>query len=481
VIKITRSLVRQVRTVLRHAGIHKDHAASNAPVALLADGDGLRIRAHSPDAAVEYHQPGALPAEQLLLPAQFLDDCEGRNRDEVVLEPQRDGSVLAECREGKVPQLLRYDVQRLPAGAGFPAKPEQMASNPPALLAILAAATEIAPREATRYRLDRIELSAKHGTVAATDGRQLLIESGFTFPWKDAVLVPNSKILSREDLPRDQPVAVGRAGNWFALAAGPWTVWLPIDTEGRFPKLDELVRRAEIAENRCRIAPTDADFLLLALEELPTDESLGYPVTIDLNGHVALRGKALGDSQPTELVLRNSDTHGEPRSFSTDRRYLSRALKLGLRDLCFFGETAAIQAQADRRSFIWMPLAKETAIRPSPNATRIESRAADATAATTPLTRAKKTRTKSHSSPSPTQPAEAQATDETTAKRRRVRRDPQSASGLSPIEQAKALRASLRETLGKTNELIRTLKRQEKQSRVVASTLASLKQLQMSA
>jgi hypothetical protein len=49
----------------------------------------------------------------------------------------------------------------------------------------------------------------------------------------------------------------------------------------------------------------------------------------------------------------------------------------------------------------------------------------------------------------------------------------------TPIEQAVALKVSLRETLSATNELIRTLKRQKKQSRLVASTLQSLKELQV--
>ena len=48
----------------------------------------------------------------------------------------------------------------------------------------------------------------------------------------------------------------------------------------------------------------------------------------------------------------------------------------------------------------------------------------------------------------------------------------------SPVEQAEALRDSLKEALGKTRELIRALKRQKKQTRAVESTLASLRQLQ---
>ena len=52
------------------------------------------------------------------------------------------------------------------------------------------------------------------------------------------------------------------------------------------------------------------------------------------------------------------------------------------------------------------------------------------------------------------------------------------ADSSSPIEQAEALRDSLKDSLDKTRDLIRTLKRQKKTSRIVESTLASLRQLQ---
>lgn len=46
------------------------------------------------------------------------------------------------------------------------------------------------------------------------------------------------------------------------------------------------------------------------------------------------------------------------------------------------------------------------------------------------------------------------------------------------LEQVVALRSSLKSVLGQTNELIRTLKRQRREARVVETTLASLRQLQ---
>jgi hypothetical protein len=66
-----------------------------------------------------------------------------------------------------------------------------------------------------------------------------------------------------------------------------------------------------------------------------------------------------------------------------------------------------------------------------------------------------------------------------TTKRHRVRAEAQATNNLSPMEQAKAIRATLRQALVQNNELIRGLKRQDRQARLVANTLDSLKQLKV--
>ena len=51
-------------------------------------------------------------------------------------------------------------------------------------------------------------------------------------------------------------------------------------------------------------------------------------------------------------------------------------------------------------------------------------------------------------------------------------------SPASALEQAMALRTALRDAVNETSELIRALKREHKQSKLVRSTLASLRQIQ---
>jgi hypothetical protein len=268
-------------------------------------------------------------------------------------------------------------------------------------------------------------------------------------------------------------VSLGQSDGWFGLAVGPWSIWLLVAVDGRFPKVEETVRPTAKADNRCRFAPADADFLLLALAELPCDEAENDSLTIDLNGQVVMRGKSAKDAKPTELVMRNSTHDGQPRSYCTSREYLLRALRLGLRELALFGETT-FQAQDAGRTLIWVPLSQEAAIPPRPDAIRIESQPASV-GKSTPKTRRKKPATpvtQATSSPENHKPA----IDSVHTKRRGARRTPPTLSCLSPLDQVKMLRESLLDVLAKNNELLRTLKRQQKQSKVVAATLASLKE-----
>jgi len=53
------------------------------PVVFQAGPEGLRVRAHKYDVAVQYHQPGELPTDEIAVPRNFLDDAEGAKAEPV--------------------------------------------------------------------------------------------------------------------------------------------------------------------------------------------------------------------------------------------------------------------------------------------------------------------------------------------------------------------------------------------------------------
>jgi hypothetical protein len=120
---------------------------------------------------------------------------------------------------------------------------------------------------------------------------------------------------------------------------------------------------------------------------------------------------------------------------------------------------------------MWAPLDPDSAVKPHENAVRIESPVRPP-GQTSPRT---KRRTK------PTMPRSARQDKPDTAGNGRpatTAGQTHQESTAGALEQATALRTTLRDAVNKTSELIRALKREQKQSKLVRSTLASLKQLQ---
>ena len=329
-ITITRRLAQQLRSVLRRA--FGNFRGNGPAIGFIADKAGLLVKSIYGDVAVECRLPGNRPTETLWLPFEFLADVAGKNDTEVDLELSGDGQISVQWRTGNVPQIVKYDAKEPFAADKFPVLPTAFTSNPVGLLQALDAAAEVTAHEGVRYAIDCIQLSPD-GTINATDGRQALIQSGFTFPWPDAVLVPRNKVFTCAELPQDQPAAVARSGDWVAVSAGRWTVYLRI-TASRYPKVSRIVPDPDTAKTRCQFSKDDIRFLVETLPHLPCEDENHFPVTIDLNGQIVIRARPAEKEEeksqstdnegetakatdgekakPTEVVLTNSRCTGEP-------------------------------------------------------------------------------------------------------------------------------------------------------------------------
>ncbi len=475
-ITVTRSLARQLRATFRRLF----NARGSGPALTFTAGpEGLSVRVKSSDAAIEYLVPGDFSPDTFTIPIEVLDDFDGRKEDPVRLERISKEHVTAEWQDGGVPQMVRYNA--LEAVDGFPPLPETFVQNPPSLWHALKEAGDTTDPDSIRYAIGHILLKGATGTIASTDGRQLLVQSGFEFPWDDQVLVPRSKIFGSAGLSRDQPVDAGRAGDWVVLRSNPWTVWLAINREGRFPEVERHVPQPGSATARLLIDPSDAAFLESALSKLPADETNNWPVTVDLNGSLAIRARPSGQARSTELVLARSERVGDPIRLNTNRKFLARALKMGFREVLIYGDKSPVLCQDEHRQYLWALLDSESAIEPSADAIRIDSASIGTSVTLAPATHPKKERrippvnrveqTNRFSPEKVPQRVAARAAvkPRATSKRRNV---------ADLIEQAETVRSSLRETLVKTNELLKALKQHRRETRAVRSTLASLRQLQ---
>ncbi len=464
-ITITRSLVRQLRAALRKAGLGKSGSQPDAFVHVSTDNDGLRLRVAGPEVVVEYRQPGRFDTAAFVLPVEVLATIEGRTQEPVTLDASDPSQIAISFSEHGVPQLLERTIDRKAKQPAWPELPTTCAENSADLWPALRDAVATTDREPTRYALNCLQLRGR-GDIAATDGHHILIQNGFAFPWADNLLVPAKSVLGCKELDTGEPVRVGLAGDWVTFGNGPWLISLKVNRTARFPKIDDCLPQSETAKSHLTIAPTDAEFLQRSLPGLPCHDLQFEPVTLDLNGRVIIR--ALGDekARPSELVLSNSQLAGEPIRLNSNRQYLARAIRLGFREVHLNSADAPVVCQDDRRRYGWALLDKEGVIKPSDSAI----------VTTSPVSSPTPTASKKvHTMPTtntpvvPTKSAVRRVSPTTTAK------------STSPLDQAIALRDSLRTAASAAHQLVRSLKRHKRESRIVATTLASLKQLQKAA
>jgi hypothetical protein len=329
--------------------------------------DGLHLRTHLGEVAVAFHQPGACATEAVVLPITALQDLEARTDEKIALESVGAGKVKARWHEGVVPRIRHFTTTETEQPEDWPALPQHFTQLPVKFLGALEQARQSAARDAARYALHRILLRGATGEVMATDGRQLLIQSGFALPWPADVLIPAVAFFGGRELAQSDPVQLGKTDTHVCLRAGSWTFCLRIDGEGRYPRVDEVIPRPDSTATRCRLESGDAAFLKQTLSRLVDGKDADQPITLDLNGRVVVRSRPEGQEHSTEVVLGRSTVSGPAVRLATSGLYLQRAVDLGLTDLQIDKPEAPVLAERPGLRMVWMPLGKAQAVPPSSN------------------------------------------------------------------------------------------------------------------
>ena len=451
-IALTRAEIRRIHALFCRRYLTTSTRGPLPPLVLTCEpGIGLSVRYHRSHLAVELVLPGDRPssAGSIALPLDALAELEGRDESIVNLDASAFDRVVARWTDRGVPRSREYVVGDRPPP--FPDPPSRFDPCPVGLLDALASAVDVAGEDSSRYALGSIQLRGGSGEVVATDGRQLLIQSGFRFCWDDDVLVHASPMFACRALPRDLAATIGRTDSHVVLRLGAITLWLAIRADVRYPKVDDVVPSENARFTRLRLDSTDIKTLADVLPHLPGAET-SDAVTLDLNGAIAIRAKDPGDGPPTELILPRSSYVGDPIRIATDRTYLARALDLGATEIRLTGKNAPVSGRGAGKTYAWQPLPSDLAIEPAPNAVRLESIPAKTPNALP--------RRPTVSLPPPVRESSPRETPAT-----------------SLIQEAESLHATLSEAKAKAGRLVIALRRQRKQNKLVAETLRSLEQL----
>jgi hypothetical protein len=466
-IAFSRALARQFRAVLRRSLLDKEPRGSWPLVLFQASNEGLVLQACQRDTAVRYHLDGSYLPEAIAFRASVLAELEGRRDDPVELEQVAFGKGQAKWVDGDVPKVIDLETVVPDSAPHFPDLPRRFIRMPREFLQALDEATNTAARESVRYALARLQLRGKTGEIIATDGRQLLVQGGFVFPWSDTVLVPRVPAFGLRELAQEPDVSLGRTKTHVAVRVGPWTFLLAIDTQSRFPNVEAVIPRAAAGVSRLHFDPQDAAFLAANLPKLPGAEDAKLPITLDLHAPISLRGR---DEKHgiTELVLNRSTVSGPPVRLCTDRRYLVRAVKLGFDKVEISSADKPLVCRADQRVYVWMPLDKTAVSLSQPGMQRICS-----AEGVQPPTLSEPER---RETPMPT-PQPNGHTPENG--RSNGNMEPERWGIVQVIAETETLRDLLHDASARTGRLLAALKHQRRRSRAVQQAMQSLKDLQL--
>jgi hypothetical protein len=476
-ITLTRSRARSLRSVLRRSTLGLIPRGPVPPLYFRAEGGQLRA----------HYRYGALAVEHItscdpectgivVLPLDALAEFEGRDETAVALEADVPERTTVRWVDRGIPQVREYTTPALDTPGPMPATPRFSWSDISiGLLDALAEASETACDESTRYALGCVLLRGDTGEIAATDGHQLLVQGGFCLPWTDDVLIQRSRIFASRALPRDQPLAIGKTETHIVLRSGPWTIFQEVHKDARFPRVEAAIPSVSDTATRLQLNADDVRFLLPALGRLPGRDEDNAPVTLDLNGQIAVRARDVDTPSITELVLTRSSYDGAPIRVSTNRAFLSRALRLAFTEIEVSASESPLICRGRFRTYAWQPLAKDSAIAPSDGAIRIESTMNDRP---TPVAAHRPTKTRT--TVNEPRPLNGHTTRNGDTPAHSTPAENPTPDGLAAlIREAEALHEVLSDARTRTSRLVVALRRHRKRERLVSTTLAALKGLKL--
>ncbi len=439
-----------------------DHPAT---ISFAPCSDGLQFAAFTDVAVLTLTVPTSDVVEPFTLPWATIKEFASKKNDEIGLDVNNNTVTLLWNVNGvpqqkSVPSIGMTD-KRLPT------MPENLVDHPITLLYALSDAAKCVDAENTRYSLGSICLRGSKAQIVSTDGRQALTQDGFLFPWESDVLCPVSKIFGSKELREfGDTVRIGFEENWIMFEIGPVKFWLK-QIDGKFPQLDQFTKNIDHF-TWLNVDPSDAIFVSERLDNLPGKTDRESPVYVELKDHVAVRGHDQVQQTATELRLAKSRYDGSDIVVPVNRKFLKNALDFGINRIGFDPkDRTPLIGYGGTRTFIIMPLEGDE---PKVETNKIMVLTSNAKVSVLPNS-AKPDRKirRSHSR------SQSPATNGSGSSKR---------SGSSKcldgrsLDDAVKLRQNLRETLTGVNDLIRSIKAQRRQDKLLRDTVASLRKLQ---
>jgi hypothetical protein len=338
---------------------------------LTTTNDSTSVRVTLDDASLTCIMPRGGKPDSIRLPLHALCSIKPSGSHDIEFNRSQDKAYIR-FQEAGVPTELPVALAPV---VGVPPEAEWLTSNDKSLGTTLVEAAKCTDGESTRYSLGCLRLRGSDGQIAATDGRQAFIASGFTFP-ADELLIPAEPLSKYDLLTRCSGISVGRSADWFTIMAAVspfcWRLDLRIMSKARFPNVDQCMPGLSSSRFELHIDDADAVYLLGEQDSLRGTQELDC-VTLDLekslNGkRVCIRSRVTQGNQTriAEHELSRSTYTGGSTRVAFDPRYLLNALRLGFRKFHLQSTSMMpIFCHEGHRRFVWTSMHDSMILLPS--------------------------------------------------------------------------------------------------------------------
>jgi hypothetical protein len=352
VIEFDRRDIARFRAVVRRCAAGCSHG-SPPSVSFVASKDGLTMSAILEDTVLALRLAApACGSTSLVVPFTVLAAIEGPGASKVTLDETERGRVRCRWIDKGENKELVSDV--VPVDRQSQAIPPLGKLHPVHrdFLAALHACGQTASRQHKgRLALSRLQLRGSEGQVIGTDGTQLLIWGGFTFPFEDNVLVAAIPVFGSRELAKEPEVRIAGSREHIVVAAGAWTLWLTQDIVSRYPDVTAVLPRSTRLATLV-LSEADATALLHDLQKDPV--SNGEPLLLDLDfgPRPALRWPEGTPGRRAPYNLIRSQCQGPVTTVRLDPKYFVRALALGFREVQSTGPEDPVVCRDAARTYM---------------------------------------------------------------------------------------------------------------------------------
>ena len=198
--------------------------------------------------------------------------------------------------------------------------------------------------------------------VIGTNGRFLYAANSFTFPHKEAVIIPDSKFINGSSLldetcslalqPGKKPADIKHV----CLTGKQWQ-FITREIEGQYPNWKQVLPKVDGTWTGVKLTETAVEQMLKVIPNLPGQDQENHTIRLR-TGHNCLwvEGRGKTDTEWTKVAVSDVAVVGKHKEITLNREYLLPALKFGLNELAILDELSPMVASNGGKRMVIMPV-----------------------------------------------------------------------------------------------------------------------------